>query len=547
VSEVLGVGMALTALQEEGVASTKGGFGIGAVVLTLTIAVLLVWLAYLFINSRRSRRAAVEPSPLNQTPYVSDDELENVRTTRVLRAAVFAAAGLAIVLPWYAFNEADRAAQATEDLDELYIEDGHALFVRFECVGCHGADLGGGAATFVEPRTGVETSWLVPSLNDVLYRYTEDEIRYVIEYGRKGTPMPPAGLAGGGSMNEQEVDQVIAYIRDNQITQSDVVAKTDRNIDVALGSIEGAADSTKVRITQQEARIADVENAPNVLDVTGDLEDEMLDLLGGDGTCTPASAEVALTTCDNPGQDTDRDGLTDVVEPRLTEIAGIAHANLTDLSFASDGTAFPLPNPMYDVSFDPLNPFTNVDALGLPLRDLAAADIMLTELHNDVLLVRITAERQDTFLEPLRSGLSSLEEAADLMLWDVDFEQVTEDMNAAAAAAGLDDFPELTEDDAQRAVGLFNGYCSRCHTGGWSAGATFVIGYGRGAWGPAINDGRAVVQFPDFVDHADFIQNGSENAVAYGVNGIGTGRMPGFGTSLTRADIELIALYERTL
>lgn len=537
---------ALVALQEEGVASTEGGFGIGAVVLTLTIVVLLVWLAYLFINSRRSRRAAVEPSPLNQTPYLSDDELENVRTTRVLRAAVFAAAALAIVLPWYAFNEADRTAEATENLDELYIEVGHELFVRFECVNCHGADLGGGGATFVEPRTGVETSWLVPSLNDVLYRFSEDEIRYVIEYGRRGTPMPPAGLAGGGSMNEQEIDQVIAYIRDNQIAQADVVAKSDRNIDVALGSISGAGVSTQVRITQQQARIDDVENAPNILAVTGDLEDEMLDLLGGDGTCTPASAEIALTTCDDPGQDTDRDGLTDAVEPRLTEIAAIAHANLTDLTFGSDGTAFPLPNPLYEASFDPLNPFTNVDAVGLPQPDLVAADIMLTELHNDVLLVRITAERQDTFLDPLYAGLRSLEEAADLTLWDVDYAQVADDMNAAAA--GLDEFgAPLTEEDAQRAVGLFNGYCSRCHSGGWSAGATFVIGYGRGAWGPAINDGRAVVQFPAFADHVDFIIQGTENAVPYGVNGIGTGRMPGFGTSLSRQDIELIALYERTL
>jgi mono/diheme cytochrome c family protein len=534
------------ALQEEGVASTEGGFGIGAVVLTLAIVVLLLWMAYLFINSRRSRRAAVEPSPINQTPYLSDDELENVRTTRVLRAAVLAAAGLAIVLPWYAFNEADRAAQATADLDELTIEDGHALFVRFECVGCHGADLGGGAATFVEPRTGVETSWLVPSLNDVLYRYSEDEVRYVIEYGRKGTPMPPAGLAGGGSMNSQEVDQVIAYIRANQIPQADVVAKADRNVDLALGNIANGADSTQVRIKQQQARIDDVENAPNVLAVTGGLEEEMLDLLGGDGTCTPASAKLALTTCDNPGQDTDRDGLTDAVEPRLTEIASIAHDNLTDLSFNSDGTAFPVPNAFYEVSFDPLNPFTNVDDAGLPQPDLVAADQMLKELHNDLLLVRITAEKQETFLAPLRSGLASLNDAARLGLWEVDFDQVLADMDAAAA--GVEGAPQsLTAEDAQRAVGLFNGYCSRCHTGGWSAGASFVIGYGRGAWGPAINDGRAVVQFPDFVDHADFIQDGSENAVAYGVNGIGTGRMPAFGTSLSREDIELIALYERTL
>lgn len=535
----------LTALlQEEGEASAEGGFGIGAVALILVIVVLLVWMGYLFVNSRRSRRAAVEPSPLNQTPYISDDELENVRTTRVLRAAVIAAAGMAIILPWYAFGEADRTAEATEELDELYIEEGEHWFQIFECVNCHGADLGGGAATYVEPRTGVETSWLVPSLNDVLYRYTEEEVAFVIEYGRNGTPMPPAGLAGGGSMTVQEVDQVIAYIRSMQLSQAEVVAKAERNIDLALTAIDNGEASTQIRINQQLARIDDVRNAPEILAATGNLEVEMLDLLGGDGTCTDASAELALTTCDDPGQDTDRDGLTDSVEPRLSVIAVIAHENLTDLSFASDGTAFPLANSFYEFSFDPLNPFTNVDEAGLPLPDLDAAQTMLTELQGDLLLVRITAERQDEFLAPLVAGLESLETAAELKLWEVDFDEVATAMTEVAEGVGLD--PVSTE-DAERAVGLFNGYCARCHSGGWSAGVTFVVGPGRGAWGPAINDGRTLVQFPDFADHTEFVVEGTENAVAYGVNGIGTGRMPGFGASLTQEDIELIALYERTL
>ena len=55
------------------------------------------------------------------------------------------------------------------------------------------------------------------------------------------------------------------------------------------------------------------------------------------------------------------------------------------------------------------------------------------------------------------------------------------------------------------------------------------------------------MQFPDWRDQVDFIIRGSDEAVQYGVNGIGSGRMPGFGQVLSERQIELIVLYERTL
>jgi hypothetical protein len=70
---------------------------------------------------------------------------------------------------------------------------------------------------------------------------------------------------------------------------------------------------------------------------------------------------------------------------------------------------------------------------------------------------------------------------------------------------------------------------------------------GTGAWGPSLIDGRSIVQFPDEADQVDFVISGSGANEAYGVNGLGTGRMPGFGASLSLADIMLIVKYERTL
>jgi len=43
----------------------------------------------------------------------------------------------------------------------------------------------------------------------------------------------------------------------------------------------------------------------------------------------------------------------------------------------------------------------------------------------------------------------------------------------------------------------------------------------------------------------DFIIKGSENGKAYGVNGVGGGKMPGFGAVLSEQDIELIIDYLR--
>lgn len=99
---------------------------------------------------------------------------------------------------------------------------------------------------------------------------------------------------------------------------------------------------------------------------------------------------------------------------------------------------------------------------------------------------------------------------------------------------------------ATRAVGLFNGYCARCHTAGWSAGVVFTQEAGSGGFGPAIWQGRENLQFLTIDSLIEFITDGSVAQGAYGVNGIGTGRMPGFGAVLSEEDIELIATYLRS-
>jgi mono/diheme cytochrome c family protein len=70
---------------------------------------------------------------------------------------------------------------------------------------------------------------------------------------------------------------------------------------------------------------------------------------------------------------------------------------------------------------------------------------------------------------------------------------------------------------------------------------------GSGAWGPSLREGRALIQFPAVEDHVEFVVTGTDDHITYGINGLGTGRMPGFGEILSLEDIELIVAFERSL
>ncbi len=132
--------------------------------------------------------------------------------------------------------------------------------------------------------------------------------------------------------------------------------------------------------------------------------------------------------------------------------------------------------------------------------------------------------------------------------------------------------------DNASGAGAFN--CARCHTPGFSYGATsevtteelleenpalaetgILTGYspGGGYFGWNLTGGSTVRQFPSTADHADFISAGSENGVQYGQAGQGSGQMPGFGgrtdddlgvewtALLAPEQIEAVVAYERSL
>jgi mono/diheme cytochrome c family protein len=95
---------------------------------------------------------------------------------------------------------------------------------------------------------------------------------------------------------------------------------------------------------------------------------------------------------------------------------------------------------------------------------------------------------------------------------------------------------------------LFDAYCARCHTKGWSYGQPELSG--GGAYGPNLTNGATTRQFPNRQDQLDFVTTGVEPYKGYGARGIQTpagGGMPHFGQMMTDAQIAAVVDYERSL
>jgi mono/diheme cytochrome c family protein len=376
--------------------------------------------------------------------------------------------------------------------------------------------------------------------------------------------MAPAGLEGGGSMTQQEIDQVIVYLEHIQVTQDEALLKIEGRVQGALDRIIDGENRVDLAILEQTAERDDILAADGILEehraflaaspaLRGDrLDDAVRTLLSADGTCTDESAALAGTTCDVAGADADRDGITDDAERALTAVAEHALDTLTSRSVqavvADDGTAsneiVVSSNEAYDVTFDPGAGFSNTSVTGEPIADFVELEAFLETLDTDLLTTVLISERLDTFLGGVDGRLAFLRASLAQRRWipvGVTVSDGSADFGELASQLGTD------EASAERAVGLFNGYCARCHTGGYSAGVATEQEPGSGAWAPALRDGRSTVQFPDAEDQVGFIIRGSEFGVNYGVNGLGNGKMPGFGQILSLEDIELIVAFERSL
>jgi mono/diheme cytochrome c family protein len=48
---------------------------------------------------------------------------------------------------------------------------------------------------------------------DVFYRFSRDEVKQILIYGRPGSPMPAWGLTGGGPLTDQQIEDLLNYLK----------------------------------------------------------------------------------------------------------------------------------------------------------------------------------------------------------------------------------------------------------------------------------------------------------------------------------------------
>lgn len=213
------------------------------------------WIVYAAMNIRSSRSELGSEIELaaNRKPYHTDEVLEGRRLETVQLLGVLMLVVIVIGLPAYWLFEPSRQAGAERAQDELFVEWGASLFAStedggFNCAGCHGGMNGvGGVAPFniSDQLTGEVSAvnWIAPAVNTIFYRFDEDEVRFILVYGRPFSPMSPWGLEGGGPMNSQQIDTLLAYMQAIQIPRENCGVGEDNPLVCPSGNLPASIQS----------------------------------------------------------------------------------------------------------------------------------------------------------------------------------------------------------------------------------------------------------------------------------------------------------------
>jgi mono/diheme cytochrome c family protein len=161
-------------------------------------------------------------------PGPADEVLERRHVERTMAWGVVFTAIIAVSVAWVWLREPDQNVADAIELVHRAEERGERWFgladeanpTGFGCARCHGVEAEGGSVPFTNPDTGEFTpAYPVPPLNNVCGRLTvadPDEspknIRDTIMQGRPGSPMPSWSVRFAGPMNDQQVQDIIAYL-----------------------------------------------------------------------------------------------------------------------------------------------------------------------------------------------------------------------------------------------------------------------------------------------------------------------------------------------
>jgi mono/diheme cytochrome c family protein len=469
---------------------------IGFVILAI---VFLGGLAYIFFNIRSAKveiGSEIELAP-NRSPALLDEDLEGRRLDIALLANLLMLTLIAIALPFYWLGEPGREDGRNVDTARIFTNRGESIYVEgAQCVNCHGAaGAGGSVTTSITDDDGgfvAQVVWKAPALNTVLSRFTEDEVLHTLNFGRNGV-MPAWGAGGGGPLTDQQLEEIVFYLRSIQIDADTIAAEVDSGITARVEEwiVEGVDDDGNYAV--------DADYLTTIRDADAALLELTLQVEERDLACADVTDEDPddLALCDEFSEATQAsldahsaggDALSDDAISWLADMQGVA-ATAREVAIAADPT---------------LDDESNYDETGTNDALRWAALELLSDPDSD--LPRIDEYRlygEFVFTNPAASSTYS---------------------------------------------------CARCHTYGYSFGAAdrftarangttesiLPDGYdqGKGFFGPNLTGGSTVDEFGTARTHAQFIEGGQTIGQTYGVSGSGgNGQMPGFGANVDGAPI----------
>jgi len=258
-------------------ASTQRTFGIVILVLGLG-AVVAYWL-FNWVWGRQDVGSEIELAA-NRKPYLDDEELESSRLDKSLTMGLATLAVIGVALPLYWLGEPGRQEGLIDLSVEQFGSRGSHLYEE-ACAACHGPEGVGGVASYTvlddDGQFIAQAVWKAPALDTVFYRFSEEEVRYVLDYGRQNSPMPAWGAPGGGPLTTQQIDEIMVYLTEIQLTPEQVAAEVAAGVEEAarlkvvelndeLGAEREAlldtltaADATEADREAATARLADLD------------------------------------------------------------------------------------------------------------------------------------------------------------------------------------------------------------------------------------------------------------------------------------------------
>lgn len=210
----------------------------------IAIVLLGAFVVAILVNMRKGRAevgSEIELAP-NRKPGLDDEELETKKLDRTLGLGLVALGAIALALPLYWLAEPGRQSDMVQHFEDVAISRGESIYVNgAQCAGCHGPNGVGGVAsyTLTDPETGNyidQVQWKAPALNTVMYRYTPEQVTYILNYGRGYSPMPAWGAPGGGPLTEQQIAEVIAYLTSIQLPAEESQKAVQDELDKSCGA-----------------------------------------------------------------------------------------------------------------------------------------------------------------------------------------------------------------------------------------------------------------------------------------------------------------------